>query len=403
MAALQGEALVKLTKLVATVVLLASLGSAQQSRVYSEGAGWAREITGSFSGVKSLHVKVDAGSIRVEGGSPSGISYVIHNRAYTSSEDKARRELDSYKITTYTHGDTAWIVGEWEGGQPHRFSGEFNIKVPREMESVRVETDGGGVSVTGIAGSVDAESGGGKVVMQDIGGSVHAETGGDSIEVGSVGGDLTLETGGGRVSIGSVKGKINASTGGGDIVMVSSQEGAILEAGGGNIEVKQCAGKLRISTGGGNIDVGDAGGAVEVETGGGSIRVGSAKGLVRAETGAGRIELNGITSARAQTGTGGIVAKFVAADSAHEDSVLETAMGDVTVYLEPSLNLNVRASIDLANGHNIHSDFPEIRVMSEGGQWGPRTITADGKLNGGGPLLKVSTTTGDISFRRAGR
>jgi hypothetical protein len=388
------------------MALLVSLASAQQSRVYSDGGGWAREITGSFSGVKNLHVKLDAGSVRVEGGSETGISYVVHNRANKFSEEKARREFESFKVSAYTHGDTAWIVGEWENGRHGGRSGEigdFVIKVPHEMESVKVETDGGSVSVIGISGSAYVESGGGKVLMQDIGGSVHAETGGDSIEIGSIGGDLTLETGGGRVSIGSVKGKTNASTGGGDIMLVSSQQGAILEAGGGNIQVKQCGGKLRISTGGGNIDVGDAGGAVDIETGGGSIRVGSARGLVHAETGAGRIELNGITSAQAQTGTGGIVAKFVRANGPHEDSTLETAMGDVTVYLESSISIDVRASIDLANGHNIHSDFPEIRVVSEGGQWGPKTVTADGKLNGGGPVLKMSTTTGDISIRRTGR
>jgi len=34
-----------------------------------------------------------------------------------------------------------------------------------------------------------------------------------------------------------------------------------------------------------------------------------------------------------------------------------------------------------------------------GGQWGPKTVTAEGNLNGGGPLLKVRTTTGDITIR----
>jgi hypothetical protein len=53
----------------------------------------------------------------------------------------------------------------------------------------------------------------------------------------------------------------------------------------------------------------------------------------------------------------------------------------------------------LANGHNIQSEFPGIQVTSVGGQWGPKTVTAEGSLNGGGPLLKVSTTTGNISFR----
>jgi DUF4097 and DUF4098 domain-containing protein YvlB len=381
-----------------SIALLVPLAGAQQGRVYSEGGNWAQEITGSLTGARNLRIKVDAGSVRVQGGVQQGITYVIHNRAYTSSEDKARREFNQYKISTFLRGDTAWLVGEWQGGKPQKFSGEFVVNVPREMEAVKVETAGGGVTASGIAGRVEAESGGGQIHMADIGGSVHAETGGDSIEVGAVGGDLNIQTGGGRVSIGSVKGTINASTGGGDIVLVSSEQGAVLEAGGGNIQVKQCGGKLKISSGGGNIDVGDVAGPVEIETGGGSIRVVSAKGLVHAETGAGRIELDGVPAAQAETGAGGIVAKFVTSGQ-HPDSTLETSVGDITVYLPPELSITVRASIELANGHSIQSDFAGIRVTSVGGQWGPKTVTAEGSLNGGGPLLKVRTTTGDISFR----
>ena len=371
--------------------------AAQEGRVYSEGGRWAQEITGSLSGAPNLRIKVDAGSIRVEGGSQSAITYVVHNRAFTSSEDKARREFRHYKISTFLRGDTAWLVGEWQGGKPQSFSGEFVVNVPRELESVKVETAGGGVTANGISGRVDAASGGGKIHMEDIGGSVHAATGGDDIEVGSIGGDLNIQTGGGRVSIGSVKGTIHASTGGGDIVLLSSDMGAVLEAGGGNIQVKQCGGKLKISSGGGNIDVGDAAGPVEIETGGGSIRVGSAKGgctpkpawphrARRSSRGPGRNR------------SGAIVAKFVA-NGQRADSTLQTAAGDVTVYLAPELNISVRASIELANGHTIHSDFPAIRVTAVGGQWGPKTITAEGRLNNGGPLLKVSTMTGDINFR----
>src|SRR3989454_9890002 len=86
---------------------------------------------------------------------------------------------------------------------------------------------------------------------------------------------------------------------------------AVLETGGGSIQVERCAGRVKASTGGGSIDLGDIGGAAEIETGGGSIRLASAKGPVRAETGGGSIELNGVPSARAETGAGGIVAKFI--------------------------------------------------------------------------------------------
>src|SRR6266516_2504826 len=128
----------------------------------------------------------------------------------------------------------------------------------------------------------------------------------------------------------------------------------------------------------------------------------SAKGPVRAETGGGSIELNGVPSARAETGAGGIVAKFISSGD-RSDSTLETSAGDITVYLAPNHNISIRASLEVANSHSIHTDFSEIRVSSEGGDYGPRTVTAEGNLNGGGPVLKVRTTTGDISIRRASR
>jgi DUF4097 and DUF4098 domain-containing protein YvlB len=391
----------QLSKFVAVLLLILPLASAQQGRVYGDGGNWTQEITGSLTTVKNLKIKVDIGSVRVEGGSQSSINYVIRNHSYSGSEDRARREFDSYKISAYVRGDTAWIVADWEGGRPHKFSGDFVVNVPREMEEIKIETEGGNVSTSGITGRVEAESGGGNIRFDDIGGAINAETGGGSIEVGNVASDVSLQTGGGSIKVNSAKGKIEAESGGGSVTIVSGLQGAILETGGGSIQVERCAGHVKASTGGGSIELGDIGGAVEMETGGGSIRLASAKGPVHAETGGGSIELNGVPSARAETGGGGIVAKFVASNGEHHDSQLETSAGDITVYLDSNVNISVRASIEVANGHNIRSDFPDIRVSSEGGDYGPKTVTAEGKLNGGGPVLKVSTTTGDISFRRS--
>jgi hypothetical protein len=389
----------KFSKLVAALLLLLPLSAAQEARVYRDGGNWARDITGSLAAAKNIRIKVDMGSVRVAGGSQSGISYIVRNRAYTSSEESARREFDSYKVSAYVRGDTAWIVAEWQGGRPHRFSGEFTVSVPRDTDAVKLETDGGSVSTTGIAGRVDAQSGGGSIHLDDIGGAINAETGGGGIDVGATGGDLSLRTGGGSIKVVSSKGKISAESGGGSVVVVSGLQGAVLQTGGGSIEVDRCAGRVKATTGGGSIDLGEIGGPAEIETGGGSIRLASAKGPVHAETGGGSIELNGVPSARAETGAGGIVAKFVPSTGERSDSLLETSAGDITVYLAPSLALSIRASIEMANGHSIRSDFSEIRVTAEGGDYGLKT--ADGNLNGGGPVLKVRTTTGDIWFRRA--
>jgi DUF4097 and DUF4098 domain-containing protein YvlB len=380
-----------------------SQSQAQETRVSREGGSWAQEVTGSLAAVKNLRVKVDMGSVIVRGGQQQGINYVVHTRFGTSSEQEARHQFEQYKVTAYVKGDTAWIVGDWQGGgrHPRHFSGDFSVMVPREMALVKLETDGGNVDASGVAGRVEAESGGGSIKFDDIGGGVNAETGGGSIDVGTVTGDIGLHTGGGGIVIRHANGKVVAETGGGGVRIESGSQEATVETGGGSVEVRQCAGKVRVSTGGGSVDLSDVGGPAEIETGGGSIHLTSAKGHVHAETGGGGIELYGVPSARAETGAGGITVKLINTGGERHDSDLETGAGDITVYIASDVAINVRASVDMGNGHRITSDFPEIHVSSEGDQWGPKTLTAEGKLNGGGPTVKVHTSTGDICIRKA--
>ena len=375
---------------------------AQETHVSREGGAWGQEVTGSLAAVKNLRVKVDMGSVVVRGGQQQGINYVVHTRFGNSSEQEARRQFEQYKITAYVKGDTAWIVGDWQGGRrPRHSSAEFSVTVPREMALVKLETDGGSVDATGIAGRVEASSGGGSLKLDDIGGGASAETGGGSIDVGTVSGDIGLHTGGGSIEVRHANGKVVAETGGGSVEIQSGSQGAVIETGGGSIEVRQCSGKVKVSTGGGSVDLSDIGGPAEIDTGGGSIKLTSAKGHVHAETGGGGIELFGVPSARAETGAGTITVKLVNTGSERHDSDLETGAGDITVYIASDVAINVRASVDMGNGHRITSDFSDIHISSEGDHYGPKTLTAEGKLNGGGPMLKVHTSTGDICIKRA--
>jgi hypothetical protein len=390
---------------IGTLLTLASLAVGQETRVFREGGNWVQEITGNLGAARTLRVKVDMGSVRVEGGAQSAVSYVIRSRSYSSSEQQARRDFELYKISAYSKSEAAWIVGDWQGGrhQDRKFSGEFVIMVPRSLELAKIETDGGSVRATGISGRTEIQSGGGNIHVDDVSGLVDAETGGGTIDIGTTGSDVNVRTGGGNIKIASAKGKLNAESGGGSIVVASCLQGAALDTGGGNIHVEHCQGTVHATTGGGSVELGDIGGPVQMETGGGSIRLTSATGPVKAETGGGCIELNGVPSARAETGGGGIIAKFLnSAD--RTDSALETGSGDITVYLASDLAISIRANIELANGHKITaSDFPGIHIASEGGDWGPRTVSAEGQLNGGGPVLKVRTNSGNIKFVRASR
>jgi DUF4097 and DUF4098 domain-containing protein YvlB len=375
---------------------LAVLAIAVPFALAQENGNWSQNTSGTMPAARNIRIKLDMGSVVVQGGERQGIEYSIH----ADSDRGTRHQSGPMKISTSMKGDTAWIIGEWVGGEPQRYSGQLMVNIPRDAAWVKIETGGGAVEVRGIAGRVDVASGGGKVRADDIGGSMGVETCGDSIEIGSVAGDLKAETGGGNISVRSVKGTLHAETGGGNISIMSGDQSAVVEAGGGNVEIRHCAGHVKATTGGGSITLGDIGGPAEISTSGGSIRLASAKGRVSADTGAGSIELFGVPSAKVETAAGGITLKLVnTGGGEHNDSSVETSAGDITVYIAADVAISVRASVDMGSGHHIRSDFPDIHVSSEGDQW-VKTLTAEGKLNGGGPVLKVRTTTGDICFRR---
>src|ERR1035437_856249 len=152
--------------LAGVLALLAPLALAQETHVSREGGAWGQEITGSLAAVKNLRVKVDMGSVVVRGGQQQGINYVVHTHFGNSSEQDARRQFEQYKVTAYVKGDTACIVGDGQGARrPRHFSGDFSVTVPREMALVKLETAGGNVDASGLAGRGGTRRGGGSMEM----------------------------------------------------------------------------------------------------------------------------------------------------------------------------------------------------------------------------------------------
>jgi hypothetical protein len=385
--------------MVAVLAVIATLPlAAQNSRIYRDGDAWVEEVTGTMPAATSLRLRTDMGSINVQGGAQKDITYTVRKRVYTGSEESARRDLAAFRVTASKRGDIAVLEGSAERHY-RRFSADFQLQVPRDLRDMKAETGGGSINVRQIAGRVDLDSGGGGVQVSDVAGPVSAETGGGAIDVANSSNALNLRTGGGAISIKNSKGKVNATSGGGTISVAGTSDAVSVETGGGTVQVQQCGAELRINTGGGTIEVGDVIGRAMLETGGGNIRLTSAKGPVTANTGGGSIALYKLMQgARAETGAGAITAEFLGMGS---DSLLQTSVGDVIVYIGPQAKLTVRATLDMANGHKIRSDFPELVLRSEGGEYGPRNYYLEGNINGGGPVLRVRTMSSNIEVRRA--
>jgi hypothetical protein len=373
---------------------------AQQSRVYRDGNSWVEEITGTLPASHQVRITTDLGSVQVQGSSPQ-VTYIIRKRSYAPSQEAARRQFEQMHISAIKNADGDFIEGRLVNRDLRRFSAEFLVQIPRKLEVVKVETRGGPLNFSSIVATVLGATGGGSVTLDDLDGSVRITSGGGNVEVGRLGSDFSLTTAGGDVHIKNVAGQTHINIGGGK-VYVGSTKGAHIQTGAGNIDVRKCSGDLGASSGGGNLILGDVSGAVQAETTGGSVHLDAAKGRVQVTTGGGSVELFNLSqSAQVETGAGGITAEFVGKRGSFSDSSLHTAAGDVIVYLPKDLPVTVHASSDMATGHGIASEFSGLRITKEGSNFVPRSMYAEGALNGGGPVLKVRTIMGQIDFRQS--
>jgi DUF4097 and DUF4098 domain-containing protein YvlB len=371
---------------------------AQQTRVYRDGNSWVEETTGTLPTSRQVRITTDLGSVQVQGSS-SQVTYVIRKRSYLPSQEAARRQFEQMHISTIKNAEGDLIEGKLANRNLNRFNTEFIVQIPRQLDLVKVETRSGALNFSSIVATILGATGGGSVTLDGLDGSVKITSGGGNVEVGRLGSDFSLTTGGGDVHIKNVAGPARINISGG-AVYIGSAKGAIIQTGAGNIEVHKCNGDLGASSGGGNLKLGEVNGAVQADTTGGSVHLDSATGRVQVSTGGGSVELFKLNQgAQVETGAGGITAEFVGKRGTFSDSSLHSAAGDVVVYLPRELPVTVHASSDQATGHGIVSEFSGLRITKEASNFAPRSMYAEGSLNGGGPMLKVRTIIGQIDFR----
>jgi DUF4097 and DUF4098 domain-containing protein YvlB len=381
------------------VLLLAGMAGAQSARVYRDGQSWVEESSGTLPSSRSLRVNTPLGSVKVEGDG-HGLRWTVRKRFFAGSEEEAKREFARFRVDASRNAEGAILEVNDESHTRGRFDAEFELHIPARMEWVRIGSGNGDITVTGVTSRLDLNTRAGDVAVDKVNGAVRALTKGGNLKFGHINGDLLARTGGGNITLGSLQGhRLEAQTLGGNIDLGVIGSG-VVQNDGGNVTLQRCTGSLNIGNGGGDITVDEADGPVTVSTHGGNIRVGSSKGPVIARTGGGNIALSKLAhGADARSGMGRIQAEFLASSGAVQ-STLHTGSGDIVVYVKSGVPLTVRATTDIAAGQGIRSDFPEMKVSVENGGWGPKMMFAEGLLNGGGPLLNLRTSIGQIDIRR---
>ncbi len=343
-----------------------------------------------------LRLVTDVGSVHIRPQNTGAVDTRV--RIETESDSaSAQRYLDQFVVACHNGPEGVSVRGQ---APRHDFNGElwvtFDVSVPTEY-SLDVTTDAGNIETGDIKGRITFSTAGGNVSTGNVIGSAHLQTAGGHISVKDVSSELNGDTGGGHICAGKVAGSAVLHTGGGHIRVGTISGTARLETGGGNISVEHSGGELTVETGGGQIEVGEASAGVRARTGGGGIRVVRVTGPTELETGAGSIYLTKVESGvRASTGAGGITAWFVSDGKRVKPCEFQSGEGDINLYLPRDLRVTIDALVRMGDEHRIIVDpaFP-LKVSYEDGS-GARTVRAEGNLNGGGEVLRLSTVAGNI-------
>ncbi len=180
---------------------------------------------------------------------------------------------------------------------------------------------------------------------------LRVRTGSGDVFVGDLQGPVFAEAGSGEIRIGHVGGDVRARTGSGDV------------------EVLEGAGGVNVTTGSGDVRVKNAGPAgSQVSTGSGDVDVSGAAGPLRVRTGSGEIIVVGTPAAAWELGTGS---------------------GDV------SINTPATAAFEV-DARNSSGDIDARSVVTT--ERSTRR-TLRGTVRGGGPLVALSTGSGEIRIR----
>lgn len=336
-----------------------------------------------FSGSATIQRIATTGDVTIRGKRSREIHYTVSQDVISDDEASVRRLARFYGVQA-GNGQMAFF-----------HPGLVSIEIPRTTRSLAVFSSAGTIDVADLDGSLRADANAGRIALDRIDGDVEIHSNGGATSLGSIGGRVRCYSGGGSIRAVRINGKGYFETDGGDI-----QLGQIL----GTVTALTAAGGIRIDhagagvfadTLGGLISVLSALGMVVANSSGGPIDIGAATS-VQCQSAGGTIRLTNVSgSLRAATERGSIIAAILAGRPL-EDSFLSTGSGDITVFLPSNMGVTIEAeTTGTAGGRQIVSDFSGLRMSAR-----RSSVVSTGKINGGGPRLRLSVAGGRIEIRR---
>src|SRR5579871_2598924 len=181
------------------------------------------------------------------------------------------------------------------------------------------------------------------------------------------------KSGSGDQIIEGTRGNVDVQTGSGDVKLANLNGEIHLQTGSGNLRAREIYGAVKGGTGSGDVEIEESGqGDIDLHTGSGNIKARGVQGGFHGETGSGDVTAEGTQSGPWEIHTGsGNVRVHLPANAAF-DADISTSSGSVNVG--PAIEMTVQ------------------------GRVGDSHKQIQGKVRGGGPLVRVHTGSGNINI-----
>ena len=179
-----------------------------------------------------------------------------------------------------------------------------------------------------------------------------------------------VKSSGGGVTVEALEGLVKAKSSGGGVDVMDVTGDVEASSSGGGVEVQRVTGAARLSSSGGSVSARSVSGDIDAGSSGGGVRIEEAGGAVVASSSG-----------------GGVRVDFAAGNAKGGD--LHSSGGGVTARVDPNVGLEIDA---YASGGDADCDLP-VTVRGK-----MKDNTVQGKLNGGGAVLKLRSSGGGVNI-----
>jgi len=170
-------------------------------------------------------------------------------------------------------------------------------------------------------------------------------------------------------------------------LIVPKQFNVNLNTAGGDVSVEDVEGKIDVGTSGGDLNLSKLRGPVQAHTAGGDILAADCTGNLQIRTSGGDVQIDRFAGSMFRAETSGGDVSLDLAGQVQMNCLLRTSGGSVTARLPESIAVYLDAS---TSGGEITAAIP---VQIEGK---PAKNVLRGTINGGGPVLSLQTSGGNI-------